>query len=107
MEINDINEFEQQRYNNIKKSDKYVEVNIIVGAEKEHFYGHTGVVPAVRTILHNCGPEEIGALYVTLQSLMDKLEEEYPLACLYGRTAMKATMLKQTETSLNDSTEEE
>ena len=98
----DINEFELQRYDNIKQSGNYLEVNILIGCEKDIIQGHTGNVPVVRTTMHNCGPEEVANLYASLQGLMTQLEKDYPLACLYAKTAMKVTAVKTTEVPVED-----
>ena len=75
-EIN-VNKTEKQRYDDIKKKGKYVELDILIGAEKDEFEGHTGKLPVVTTVIKGCGPEEIACLYATLQNLCEHFEKEY------------------------------
>lgn len=84
----DIPEFEKQRYKSIKNSGKYIEMNILIGAEKEKFDGKTGRLPVVSMTLHDCGPEEVASMYVTLKTMMKQYQEDYPTECLLAELFM-------------------
>lgn len=89
MNIEDI-DMEKRRYAKIKASGKYLELNIIIGVEDDEDLGK-GLVsksPVVCTVGHSCGPKEIGCLYMTLKSYMDKLREDYPTECFVAEMAM-------------------
>lgn len=84
----DMSEFTKQRYKSIKNSGKYIETNILIGAEKETIDGKIGRLPVVRTTIHDCGPEEIASMYVTLKVLIKQYQEDYPKECLLAEFAM-------------------
>ena len=89
MNIEDI-DMEKRKYAKIKASGKYLELNIIIGVEDDEDLGK-GLVsksPVVCTVGHSCGPKEIGCLYMTLKSYMDKLREDYPTECFVAEMAM-------------------
>ena len=96
-EIN-VNKTEQQRYDDIKKKGKYVELDILIGAEKDEFEGHTGKLPVVTTVMKGCGPEEIACLYATLQNLCEHFEKEYPMECMLSKIAMDVEHIGTVET---------
>lgn len=77
----DVDEFENQRYEAIKKSGKYIELQIIIGTEKEVINGREGTLPVVKGCMHHCGPEEIGNMYVILKNMTDYYKRKYPLEC--------------------------
>lgn len=102
MEI-DIEEMERQRYNSIKKSDKYLELNILIGEEKEEFEnGHKGRVPVVKTTMIHCSTEVIMALYSTLQSLINHYEEKYPVECFLAKHIAEASYIGEFDNSSKD-----
>lgn len=83
-------DMEKRRYAKIKASGEYLELNIIIGVEDDEDLGK-GLVsksPVVCTVGHSCGPKEIGCLYMTLKSYMDKLREDYPTECFVAEMAM-------------------
>lgn len=87
--MNKIN-MEKRRYAKIKASGKYLELNIIIGVEDDEDLG-SGFVsksPVVCTVGYECGPKEIGCLYMTLKSYMDKLKEDYPTEYLVAEMAI-------------------
>jgi hypothetical protein len=89
MDFNTIeDEMERRRYNAIKKSGKYIELNILIGVEKEKFDGHTGKLPVVTTYARGCGPEEIANMYLVLKSMVEYYEQEYPAECLLASLTM-------------------
>lgn len=94
MEIHDVNipEMEKQRYESIKNSDSYIELKIIIGTENEiSKNGHESRTPVVITSMNHCGPKEIAYLYVTLQSVLESLEHNYPAECFIGKIGMEPT----------------
>lgn len=99
-EIN-VNKMEQQRYDDIKKKGKYVELDILIGAEKDEFEGHTGKLPVVTTVMKGCGPEEIACLYATLQNLCKHFEKEYPMECMLSKLAMEVEHVGTVETRID------
>ncbi len=87
--MNKIN-MEKRRYAKIKASGEYLELNIIIGVEDDEDLG-SGFVsksPVVCIEGRSCGPKEIGCLYMTLKSYMDKLREDYPTECFVAEMAM-------------------
>ncbi len=87
----DMDEMEQKRYNHIKKSGKYIELGILIGVEKDTFDGHTGKLPVVATNAYGCGPEEIANMYITLKSMVEYYEREYPIECALANATMTST----------------
>ena len=107
MEYNvDIDEMERQRYNSIKKSGKYIELNIIIGAEKEKFDGHIGKLPVVQSCAHNCGPEEIANMYSVLKNMVEYYRKEYPAECLLAELTMNCDNMGSIDLSKNKNEEE-
>lgn len=93
MELNDINipEMEKQRYEAIKRTNKYLEMKILIGAENDKSEcGMVSKTPVVKTDMHNCSSQEISFLYITLQSIIKSLEERYPKECLISKLTMEA-----------------
>lgn len=89
MEYNiDVSEMERQRYHEIKSKGEYIEVNILIGTERDNFKGHNGKMPVVTTTLHGCGKEEISCMYLTLKALAKQFEEDYPIECMMGEMLM-------------------
>lgn len=85
----DIPEMEKQRYNCIKNSGKYLEMNILIGAENEDLGdGLVSKAPVISTHMCKCGSQEVGCLYVTLNELMKSLEKRYPMECCIAKLAM-------------------
>lgn len=97
----DISGMEAQRYKKIKDSKKYIELNILVGAEDEEDLGKgmVGKIPVISTEMRNCGPKEVGCLYMTLKSYMNHMKEEYPGECFAADMAMKVEEIGHTEIS--------
>ena len=92
MEIHDIDvpEMEKQRYQSIKNSGEYAELKILVGVENDKSKdGVASKSPIVTTSMHNCGPEEIACLYVTLKTVLNTLKNRFPFACFMGETTME------------------
>lgn len=86
----DVSEMEKQRYEAIKRSGEYMELNILIGAESDDLGG--GLVsktPVVSTHINNCGPQEIGCMYMTLRQLMKSMEKKYPKECYISKLAMQ------------------
>ena len=103
----DVDELERQRYDNIKKSGEYLELDILIGTEKEEYNGSIGTIPVVSTKMNNCGPTEVACLYATLQEYIKMLEEDYPAECLYSKLTMKSIAMNNITTDLEDEKEEE
>ena len=86
----DIPEMKKQRYETIKRSGEYIELNILIGTESDDLGG--GLVskaPVVSTHINNCGPQEIGCMYMTLQQLIKSMEKKYPTECYLSKLAMR------------------
>lgn len=98
------NKIEQKRYDEIKKSGKYLELNVLIGVEDDKRDGSIGKLPVVTTCMHDCGQKEIGALYATLQLLTECLENEYPMECLIGNVCMTAQHLGTINTEIEPET---
>lgn len=96
----DINEMEQQRYNHIKKSGHYLELDVLIGANDDEHNGKTEKMPVVTTCIHGCGSSEISALYMILGLLRDHLEEEYPMECLMANIGMKSQFMGSVESKI-------
>ena len=88
----DIPEMERQRYNAIKRTGQYVELNILIGVENEEEKDNTAVKsPVVSMHMHNCGPN---------------LEKQYPVECLMGNLTMKIEGMGSINIPLSDDEEE-
>ena len=89
MDLN-IPRMEQQRYEKIKKSNRYMEVNVLIGSEDEELGGGlTCKTPVVSTTIKGVGPKEVGCMYMTLHELIKSLEEEFPSACFAAKVCMR------------------
>ena len=84
----DSREFDKQRYEEIKKQNEYIELNILIGVQSDTFMGKKGKLPVVTTVLQNCGVEEIACMYKTLQSLIKQFEKTFPVECLLSELTM-------------------
>lgn len=104
----DMGELEQQRYNEIKKKGKYLELDILIDADDtdENEMTHSKI-PVVTTCMHGSGPEEIACLYATLKALIDHYETEYPVECFLSKIGLKLNHLGSTETPVKHDDEEE
>ena len=78
----DPHELERQRYEEIKKAGRYLELNILIDANEEKYDSKNGNMPVVTTCLHGCTGKEISALYMLLGMMREQLEEDYPLECV-------------------------
>lgn len=88
----DIPEMEKQRYDSIKASGKYAELNILIGAEDERTEnGNISKSPVVSTSMRNCSSEEVACLYVTLKAVLQSLRRRYPMECFLGEATMETT----------------
>lgn len=86
----DIPEMERQRYESIKRTGEYMEVNILVGGENEELgEGLVSKMPVVSTCMRNCGPQEVACMYMTLQELVKKLRKDYPSECFAAEMSMR------------------
>lgn len=102
----DIPEMERQRYNSIKKSGEYIELNILIGVEDEEENGVSAKSPVVSTCMHNCGPQEVACLYATLHAVSQTLERKYPVECLMGKMGMRIENMGSVDSSLEDDKED-
>ena len=74
---------EKQRYDAIKASNEYYELNILVGADKVKCEdGATCNVPVVRLEGKNCDEVMIACMYLSIKSMLEELRKEYPAECL-------------------------
>lgn len=81
---------EKQRYNNIKATGKWLELNILVGGESvEDEDGHSCVIPVVGMEGHHCGSKEIACLYLTVKQMLEELQHDYPGECLAAEMSAK------------------
>lgn len=105
----DIPRMESQRYKAIKNSGKYLELNVLIGAEDEEDLGGGMVskMPVVQTKGVRCGSKEIGCLYMTLKSYIDQLEKDYPTECFVSKLAMKVQDIGTTRVEMDFDDEEE
>lgn len=81
---------EPQRYEKIKKSNKYMELDVLIGGEDEKLGG--GLIcktPVVSTTIKGVGPKEVGCMYMTLSELLKSLEEEFPSECFAAKLCMR------------------
>ena len=85
----DMDKNEKKRYDRIKESGAYIELNILIGAKLEKYDGHTGKIPVVTSSIHGCGPEEIANMYMTLKQLVKIYEKNYPAECMLGELTME------------------
>lgn len=75
---------ERKRYEDIKKSGSYLELDILIGPETELQDGSYGRMPVVSTNMYNCTREEISCLYSILKRLYEEYKEEFPSECTYA-----------------------
>lgn len=92
--FNDINlnipRMEQQRYEKIKKSNKYMELDVLIGGEDEDLGdGLVAKSPVISTTIKGVGPKEVGCMYMTLHELIKSLEKEFPSACFAAKVCMR------------------
>ena len=109
MEFHSINipEMEKQRYQAIKRTGKYIELNILIGTEEDDKEnGVSTKSPVVATCMRKCGPKEVACLYVTLNTVSKILKEKYPLECLLGEIGMKIENLGSIDSLLNEDEED-
>lgn len=94
----DMQALEEQRYKAIKKTGEYMEVKILVGTENENVGdGLVAKAPIVSTEMCNCGAQEVGCVYMTLQELAKALEKKYPSACFAAKLAMSVEDMGSSE----------
>lgn len=111
MEIKDVNmfELEKQRYEAIKNTGKYIELNVLIGEEddvsSEKSVGKK--YPIVKTTMIDCGEKEVARLYATLQGVIEQLEKDYPIACVLSKLTMKIRHVNTLETEINSEDEKE
>ena len=82
---------EQQRYEKIKKSGKYIELDVLIGSDDEDL-GDGFIVksPVVSTTIKGVGAKEVGCMYMTLHELIKSLEKEFPSECFVAKLSMRA-----------------
>lgn len=81
---------EQQRYEKIKKSNKYMELDVLIGGEDEDLGdGFIAKLPVISTTRKGVGPKEVGCMYMTLRELIKSLEEEFPTECFVAKLSMR------------------
>ena len=74
---------EQQRYDAIKATGEWVELNILIGTETIKDSNERDCrIPVIRFEGHECGPKEIACMYLSIKSMLDELKQEYPEECL-------------------------
>ena len=90
MDLN-IPRMEQQRYEKIKKSGKYMELDVLIGSDNEDL-GDGFIVksPVVSTTIKGVGAKEVGCMYMTLHELIKSLEKEFPSECFVAKLSMRA-----------------
>lgn len=104
----DVPEMERQRYQSIKETGKYVELNVLIGVEEDEMdEDFSAKSPVVTTCMHNCSAKEVACLYVTLQSVLHILEKKYPLECLMGKLGMKVENMGTIDSSFTDDEDKE
>lgn len=80
---------EVERYEKIKKSNKYLELTILIGGNPEMGPdGKEGIAPIVSTTAIGIGAKEIGCMYITLRNLIDEYENNYPIECIAAKKCM-------------------
>lgn len=96
----DMNEMEQQRYDAIKKSGKYLELDVLIGVEGDNSDGKIWKMPVITTCMHGCRSNEISALYMILGSLREHLEEKYPMECIMADISMSSKHMSTIQTEI-------
>ena len=100
----DFKEYEKQRRAEIKKSDQYLELNILISAD-EHDLDKDA--PIVTMEQHHCGPIEIAKLYAILTALQKELETSHPMECSYAKTHMKTSTVEASLEPLDEQNKEQ
>ncbi len=98
----DMAESERKRYNAIKESGKYLEFNILIGTEKTKYDEHTGLMPVITTKMHGCGPRELAYLHASLKAMIEQLEHDYPVECLYSTVGMSCTQVDKIQAPIKE-----
>lgn len=81
---------EQQRYEKIKKSGRYMELDVLIGSDDEDLGdGLVAKSPVISTTIKGVGPKEVGCMYMTLHELIKSLEKEFPSACFAAKVCMR------------------
>lgn len=82
---------EQQRYEKIKKSNRYMELDVLIGSDDEDLGdGFIAKSPVISTTIKGVGPKEVGCMYMTLHELIKSLEKEFPSECFVAKLSMRA-----------------
>lgn len=103
----DVPEMERQRYQSIKKTGRYVELNILIGTEEDtKENGASTNSPVISTCMHKCGPKEIACLYATLQAVSNILKERYPIECLLGEIGIEVKNMGSIDSSVDEDEED-
>lgn len=90
----DIGEMERQRYDSIKRTDKYLELNVLIGAEDDQLGTNIGKIPVITVKARQISPDEIACMYVTLKELVRNYEQEYPEECALGLLKFNTSGMK-------------
>lgn len=106
----DFEELQKQRADEIRNSGNYVEFNVLIGTENDEVEkeleekGIAGCrIPVIQTAVKgDAGSQEIAHLYITLRQFINDLIENYPAECIYGESAITASL-----THIKKDTEEE
>ena len=102
----DVNEMEKQRYEHIKKSGRYAELNVLIGVESEGFADDTEYkTPVITLDMHNCTAKEVSCMYVSLKEIMNTLEKQYPAECLIAKLGMGVETLGSLNFESSDDTD--
>lgn len=102
MYVDDVDELENQRYSIIKNSNHYIELQIIIGKEKEIMNGHTGKLPVIKQNMCHCGPEEVGNMYVVLKNMTEYYKQKYPIECALAELTSECTGIMDTNSDTNE-----
>ena len=102
----DVNEREKQRYEHIKKSGRYTELNVLIGVESEGFADDTEYkTPVITLDMHNCTAKEVSCMYISLKEIMNTLEKQYPAECLIAKLGMGVETLGSLNFESSDDTD--
>ena len=99
----DFAELEKQRRKEIIDSNCYLELDVLIASSGEESGKD---MPVANMEMHNCGPQEISRLYVTLDALIEGLEREYPMECLHAKKYMKATAINVSNEDIENEQED-
>lgn len=106
--MNDTEKTEMQRYEEIKSTGEYLELNIIIGKQDILLpNGHRGKKPVIINNLRNIGSNEIGCMYTILAGLINYYEKEYPLESLVARQLLNTSDVSSIVTPIEDDDEED